>query len=128
MDLVDRIYVKRLREYLDPWQKFGWVPTDVAIVNAVETFVEDERDFYYDLGRIKFFREQLNQGVVLDPIELDCRCDRGFCYADPVILDGWHRFAAHILANIEIIEVNFGGRVDLLDYLTGKSNEKPEQY
>lgn len=73
----------------------------------------------WDYGRIRFFYEQLLAGETLDAIEVDNRCDHGRVYPEPILLDGHHRLAASHLANARSIRVIYGGRIDLLRYLTG---------
>ena len=62
------------------------------------------------------------------PISLDCICGGGRVYAIPVILDGWHRYFAHHALKRKTIRAGFGGRVDLLEYLTGESDERPTDF
>jgi hypothetical protein len=73
----------------------------------------------WDYGRIRFFYERLLAGDALDAIEVDNECDFGRIYPVPVLLDGHHRLAASHLAGAQVILASYGGRVDLLRYLTG---------
>jgi hypothetical protein len=79
----------------------------------------------WDYGRIRFFYDQLLAGVTLDPIEVDNECGHGCIYPEPVLLDGHHRLAASHLAGTPIILANYGGRLDLLRYLTGARKTCP---
>lgn len=79
----------------------------------------------WDYGRIRHFYEQLLAGVMLDAIEVDNECNWGRIYPIPVLLDGHHRLAASHLAGTPIILVNYGGRLDLLRYLTGARKTCP---
>lgn len=79
----------------------------------------------WDYGRIRHFYERLLAGERLDAIEVDNECDHGRIYPVPILLDGHHRLAASHLANAPIIFVNYGGRVDLLRYLTGARQTCP---
>jgi hypothetical protein len=79
----------------------------------------------WDYGRIRFFYEQLLAGATLDAIEVDNECDAGTIYPVPIILDGHHRLAASHLAGAKIILASYGGRVDLLRYLTGARKTRP---
>ena len=79
----------------------------------------------WDYGWIRFFYERLLAGETLEPIDVDNRCEWGHVYPEPVLLDGHHRLAASHLANAPIILANYGGRVDLLRYLTGKRKSCP---
>ena len=79
----------------------------------------------WDYGRIRHFYELLLAGDQLDAIEVDNECEWGRIYPVPVLLDGHHRLAASHLAGAPIIRVNYGGRIDLLRYLTGKRKTCP---
>jgi hypothetical protein len=79
----------------------------------------------WDYGRIRFFYEQILSGKTLDAIDVDNECDHGRIYPEPVVLDGHHRLAASHLAGAKIILANYGGRTDLLRYLTGKRKTCP---
>ena len=79
----------------------------------------------WDYGRIRHFYEQLLAGETLDAIDVDNECEWGRIYPVPLVLDGHHRLAASHLAGAPIICVNYGGRVDLLRYLTGRRKTCP---
>ena len=79
----------------------------------------------WDYGRIRHFYERLLAGETLDAIEVDNVCDRGRIYPVPDLLDGHHRLAASHLAGARVILVSYGGRVDLLRYLTGARKTCP---
>jgi hypothetical protein len=79
----------------------------------------------WDYGRIRHFYERLLTGETLDAIEVDNECDFGRIYPVPILLDGHHRLAASHLAGARIILASYGGRVDLLRYLTGARKTCP---
>ena len=81
----------------------------------------------WDYGRIRHFYERLLAGDTLDAIEVDNACDGGRSYPDPelVLIDGHHRLAAARLAGAKVILARYGGRVDLLRYLTGARRTCP---
>lgn len=79
----------------------------------------------WDYGRIRHFYERLLTGETLDAIEVDNQCDFGHIYPVPILLDGHHRLAASHLAKSSIILVSYGGRLDLLRYLTGRRKTCP---
>ncbi|WPQ59472.1 hypothetical protein [Paenibacillus polymyxa] len=43
-----------------------------------------------------------------------------------MIIGGWHRIAAAIVLQMEQIEIDYGGRMDVLDYLAGRIDDPPE--
>jgi hypothetical protein len=79
----------------------------------------------WDYGRVRFFHERLMAGKELDPIMVDNECRNGHIYPEPVLIDGHHRLAASHLAGVKTIPASYSGRVDLLDYLTGKRKTAP---
>jgi hypothetical protein len=79
----------------------------------------------WDYGRIRHFYERLLADETLDAIEVDNMCNFGRIYPVPVLLDGHHRLAASHLAGTPIILVSYGGRIDLLRYLTGERKTCP---
>jgi hypothetical protein len=81
----------------------------------------------WDYGRIRHFYERLLAGETLNAIEVDNECDHGQIYPVPVLLDGHHRLAASHLAGTRIILASYGGRVDLLRYLTGARKTCPSR-
>lgn len=83
------------------------------------------RDARYHHARIRYFMDCFLSDLEVKALEVDCRCDRGHVYAWPLLLDGHHRFAGAILAKKRHINVEFGGRVDLREYLEGKRRTPP---
>lgn len=61
-----------------------------------------------------------------DPIEIDNHCNGGVIYPIPEILDGWHRYYAHLWLKKPTIRATYGGLVDLLEYLEGLTDVIPE--
>lgn len=83
----------------------------------------EEDEWHY--GRVRFFVDELNAGKTLDPIVVDNRCDRGHIYPEPIVIDGHHRLCAVKVSGVRTVPANYSGRVDLLDYLTGKCDRPP---
>jgi hypothetical protein len=81
----------------------------------------------WDYGRIRYFYEGLLGGETLDAINVDNRCDFGQIYPEPILLDGHHRLAACHLAGTQNILASYGGRIDLLRYLTGERKTCPTE-
>ena len=126
------ILVSRLLEYVNPLETiFGLeLPTreEFAQADLVRMHAEPgNRDELYDVGRISYFMAWFQNSVPVDPISIDCYTNRGHVYANPVILDGWHRLAAAHLTNTARIRATFGGRLDLLRYLQGQRKTRPEE-
>lgn len=94
--------------------------SDPALFNTPEVVA-------YDRGRVRYFVDQLNLGVELDPIEIDNDCGHRCIYPVPLVLDGHHRLWAYHLVGREHIPVTYGGRQDVLDYLTGRRTRPPTE-
>lgn len=89
--------------------------------------VERKRDRQYHIGRILYF---INHPQEIAGIEVDNKCGYWGSSASILpeceIVDGWHRIAAAIIVGLRYIDIEYGGRRDIEDYLTEKSNHKPE--
>jgi hypothetical protein len=133
---VNHLLVQRLRDYdttSDPWGvgfKFSMIDEVNEIVADVQYDAllkqgDDEADNpYWHAARIRWLLEHPDE--MQYPIEVDNKCHNGRIYAMPDILDGWHRFFAHLHAGRKTIRASYSGRVDLLEYLEGTTDELPE--
>lgn len=95
---------------------------------AVKEYLPDETRVVQEawhIGRVRYFYEELLAGRPIDPISIDNVCHSGRIYAEPVVLDGHHRLAGSVLAKARTIRAWYGGRIDLLNYLTGKRRKCP---
>lgn len=79
----------------------------------------------WDLGRIRYFYERIVTGQGVDPIDVDNICAHGRVYPIPTVIDGHHRLIAAVVARARI-PMQYGGRVDLRDYLTGRRRRPPK--
>lgn len=79
----------------------------------------------WDLGRARYFYDQIVAGRSLDPISVDNQCNHGHIYAVPVLIDGHHRLGASLIGGARTIPVHYGGRCDLKAYLTGRRKTCP---
>jgi hypothetical protein len=131
----DRVLVERLWA-LYAWPEFNLPMREMTVEKLLQypsqpAYVSDEARTQkrptraWDYGRIRHFYERLLEGDVLDAIEVDNVCNHGHIYPEPVLLDGHHRLAASRLAGTRIILVSYGGRLDLLRYLTGARKTCP---
>jgi hypothetical protein len=130
-DRVDHFLVGRLnRLYRWPESLYlGKALKDLEGVRPVVNFEpEDKRpdDKGWHLGRVKFFVNQLQRGLKLRPITIDCNCYGMHVSVEPIVIDGHHRLAAATFVKARRIPVSFSGRVDLRDYLTGKRRTLPD--
>lgn len=129
-----QVLIDRLVESLDPFWLLGWKGPHPSLIEVLAypsaPFIEkDIRGFKfdeYDWGRIAYFVREVQAGRTIEPIQIDCFCDAGNIYSEAVMLDGCHRLAAYLLVKSPTIEVQFGGRMDYLEWLEGKTDMKPE--
>ncbi len=78
------------------------------------------RDWH--IGRILYFIKHPNE---IRDIEIDNECNNGYILPQPVIVDGWHRYAAArwLFDQEKLFKIHcrYGGRMDVLDYLQGNN-------
>jgi len=138
-DNIDHIKVKRLRQYIKfpiNWGNIEITYKDIIegiknnVLEQKEVFAtswtdvnkSEEADKEWHIGRILYF---VNNPDKIDPIMLDNDCSDYDIFPIPIITDGNHRYVATVIRNDEFIPANYSGLVDLLEYLTGESDIKP---
>lgn len=128
------VLVGRLVSMYDPFWALGLTDPEarraIGSAEPIANYLEEHLreglgGIGYDLGRIAFFRDEFKAGRQPPPISVDCHCERGWVYAEPVVLDGHHRLAGAMLAGAKRIGIKFGGRLDLLSYLMGRRKTCP---
>ncbi len=111
--LEDIRYVRTVSDYVQPWNRPG---------NRPDTKPEVLRQ--WDLGRVRFFVEELRHGRKLDPIHIETTVHGSISspaiWGNPIIEDGHHRAAAAVALGEQYIRVSFGGLISQRDWLTGK--------
>ena len=140
----DIIKIEKLIEFL-PTEHWEWDDTgeinldDIAI--ALHEGVPEVPDPYGDvwnhpvlekrsrdwhIGRILYFIKHPNE---IRDIEIDNECNNGYILPQPVIVDGWHRYAAArwLYDKEKLLEIHcrYGGRMDILEYLQGNTKSFP---
>lgn len=128
---VSHIKMKRLHDYLgkpDPWGcgfEFDMIDKDAGfIAHERHDDVAPVTDPMWHAARIVYLTKNVH--LLLTPIEVDNECHNNQIYPIPVLLDGWHRYFAHLYLGFETIRCTYGGLLDLLDYLEGKTDDFPE--
>lgn len=90
--------------------------------------VLEKRSRDWHIGRILYFIKHPNE---IRDIEIDNECSNGWILPQPVIVDGWHRYAAArwLFDQGKLFEIHcrYGGRLDVLDYLKGNISECPDE-
>lgn len=88
---------------------------------------ENNRDTEYHLGRLAFFVAAFREGASVEPLEIDKLCENGLIYPQAILLDGHHRLAAAELIGKTRVPATYGGLVSVLEWLTGETDEEPEE-
>lgn len=135
----DIIRIDRLNDFLPDesweWDLQGEINLD-DISSAIHEALPENSDPYGDtwkhpvlerrsrdwhIGRIIYF---INHPDEIRDIDIDNECDGKYILPKPVIVDGWHRYAAarwlYDQGKLTKIHCRYGGRVDVLEYLQGK--------
>ena len=137
----DIIRIDRLIEFLPTehwsWDETGEIDLDdisFAIYEPVPEVSEpygdtwkhpvlEQRSREWHIGRIIYFINHVNE---IRDIEIDNECS-GFILPQPIIIDGWHRYAAarwlYDQGKLTEIHCRYGGRADVLEYLQGKTDD-----
>jgi len=138
----DIIKIDRLIEFLPTehwsWDETGEIDLDdisVAIYEPVPEIpdpygdtwkhpVLEQRSREWHIGRIIYF---INHPMEIRDIEIDNECSGNFILPQPIIVDGWHRYAAarwlYDQDKLTEIHCRYGGRADVLEYLQGKTDD-----
>jgi len=79
-------------------------------------------------GRIRYLMQSPED--LAQPISMDSECSGMQVLPEPIIVDGWHRYFAHLWQYLhyhgpDMISATFGGLVDVCEYLEGLTDEKP---
>lgn len=141
----DIILIEKLIEFL-PGEHWEWDDTgkinleDISVAmhecipeitdpygDTWEHPVLEKRSRDWHIGRIIYFIKHPNE---IRDIEIDNECNYGYILPQPVIVDGWHRYAAarwlYDQCKLFTIRCRYGGRLDVLEYLKGDLNKYSE--
>lgn len=142
----DLILINRLSEFF-PDNRFEWNEGEVVklndIADAIHEGQSEEADPFGDtwkhmcmeskstewhIGRVLYF---INHPDEIRDIEIDNLYSGDYIFPVPTIIDGNHRFMAamwlHDQGEMEKVHCRYGGRMDVLDYLTGNIDECPDE-
>ena len=142
----DMILIDRLSEFF-PVNSWQWNEGEVIelddITCAIHEAQPEESEPFGDtwkhmcmeskstewhIGRIVYF---INHPEKIRDIEIDNLYSENYIFPVPTIIDGNHRFMAAMWLNdqgkMNKVHCRYGGRMDLLDYLTGKISECPDE-
>lgn len=146
MNSGEYVYINRLAKFFpeDSWQwNDGEIITLEDITNAINKnqseesepfgdqykhFIHEDKSKEWHISRIIYFINHPNE---IKDIELESLCSGGYMFPAPYIYDGNHRFMAamwlHQQDKMDKVHCYYGGRLDVLDYLTGKIEECPDE-
>jgi len=136
MSEVELLLMERLQEYIST--PFYWNSIEIYLQD-IENYIHhtkhklhnfDRCDVYMDvwnkrdhIKRILYF---IDYPEKIDAIHINNRCADSKIYPVPFIEDGQHRFLASAYRKEKYIPVIYNGLIDLLEYLKGDSDIKPE--
>lgn len=118
IDDIEDAIIRGVKPIKDQYKKYGCMDFELT-----EEYNENEvRDWH--IGRIIYFIQNPEEII---PIEMDNKCSYNYKYFYPIplIYDGNHRFLAKVYLKHKTIKAYYSGRIDLLDYLTGKTDVRP---
>lgn len=78
----------------------------------------------YDERRVAHFLDMLTLGLNVEPIQVDCRW-YGTQPGPPEVVDGHHRYVAHVIYGARHIPMSFGGLVVVKEWLQGTREAWP---
>lgn len=121
------IILARLAEWHDPFVTLKLSKsTDFMDAEPRVDFVPNiRRTRAYDVGRIRYWVELLLLGERVPPVQVDNECWDNMICPVPILVDGNHRMAAHMLVGSDRISAEYGGRLDVLSYLQGRRKKPP---
>jgi hypothetical protein len=104
--------------------KFDWKQVE-PMADFKDMRSDWDRDEAYHLGRVRYFMDQFAAQAEVDPIHIDARWNR-YNPEDLELLDGHHRLAGAFLAGVPVIPAACSGPVEMIEWLEGKHDNKPE--
>lgn len=128
-DPIETVILERLLRFYDPFSALGLKPPTLEEVERLAPSAhvpERRRSRRYHRPRIAYFVKQLREGAEVEPVWIDNLCWHGVITTTPIVTDGHHRFAAFVLLKRETMPASCSGRVDVIDWLTGRALLHPE--
>lgn len=142
----DIVKIERLKEFVQSeyweWDDSGEITLDdisIAIHEALPEVLEfygdtweypviQHRDRDWHIGRIIYF---INHPEEIKDIKIDNETVNNCILPLPIIIDGWHRYAAAMWLydqeKISDILCKYGGRLDILKYLKAEVDDFLEE-
>lgn len=105
----------------------GQVEEDMPFGDGWKNLPNENKPTKWHIGRVLYF---INHPEEIKNIDIDNLYDGYNIFPIPIITDGNHRFLAamwlHSQGKMDKVHCMYGGRTDLLNYLTGSSDYYPE--
>lgn len=133
---VDYILTKRLKEYRG--DTFNWMGENITQLDLIRHRHDKEINHFFDYDNLKEHEEYnskewhirrilyfINHPDKITPLQIDNECINDNILPIPTIVDGNHRYLAAIYLKLNKISVSYAGRIDLLEYLQGKTDKIP---
>lgn len=98
----------------------GGTGTEIPYGNN-HNMIPDIKDKDYHISRVAYFVQHPKE---ITGIDVDNQCVGMYITPRAVVTDGWHRLMAAYILGLKTIDVNYGGRVDVLEYLQGLRSEE----
>ncbi len=130
------ISMNRLKEYIA--LPFYWNSIKISLKD-IENYIHQRKQKCYNLDCCDLYMDEWNKQDHIErilyfidypekitPIYIDNKCVDNQILPIPMITDGQHRYIASIYRKEEYIPVIYNGLTELLEYLTEKSNSKPQ--
>jgi hypothetical protein len=132
-----KILTSRLKEYFPNYVMWEEKVTLKDIEDGLSKGLKPIEEYYHNWGdsyenmnktkewhirRVIYF---IKNPEKIDPIIIDNEVLNRYILPYPIIVDGHHRVMAKFILGHKYIDAEYGGRKDVLDYLTGKTDIKP---
>ena len=98
----------------------GETGTEIPYGNN-HNMIPDIRDKDYHISRVAYFVQHPKE---ITDIDVDNQGVGMYITPRAIVTDGWHRLMAAYILGLKTIDVNYGGRVDVLEYLQGLRSEE----
>ena len=110
------VTVQEVKDYLSA----GEIGTDIPYGDGCK-YMLDKKDKSYHISRVAYFVQHPKE---ITDIDIDNKCEQMYITSTAVVVDGWHRLMAAYILGLKTIDVNYGGRDDVLEYLKGLRDEE----
>lgn len=126
-DSTQLVVTRRLRSAYWP-ELVQKIAFDIKAIGLKPVGYVSDKDrvhvLHYDVRRVLRLMNEFRAGKPWEPIQIDCQWHNN-SPVRPVILDGHHRFAAAVFLKERAIAADYGGPVEMINWLAGKTRKVP---